>query len=364
MRLNPLHLSQMTSDQMRLLQCMEILCKNHEYIPIDLLSAVYKKPVYNELKQLMNWKLISYENNAKTCGYRLGYGGYDYMALFTLEKRGLLGIGKQLGVGKESDVYLGSMDTEEGPRDVVIKIHRLGRTSFRTVKNNRDYMGNRNNASWLLLSRLSAEKEFSFMSILHKRLPVPEPIWHNRHMVVMSPINGYPITQIRQFLDSQHVFDQMKSIVIQLAEFGLIHGDLNVYNLMIDDDEKVYLIDFPQMVSTSHENAEMYYDRDVEGVIGFAQKWNCNVGEFPTLDEIEINEALDVLVKASGYIKPKKVKEKKENTSSKQVVIEIRTDEHVEYKDKHKPLKLRKSNVNKNKDSIKKSDYGSYRSFI
>jgi RIO-like serine/threonine protein kinase len=34
-----------------------------------------------------------------------------------------------------------------------LKLHRLGRTSFRAVKNQRDYLGRRTNYSWLYLSR-------------------------------------------------------------------------------------------------------------------------------------------------------------------------------------------------------------------
>ena len=34
-----------------------------------------------------------------------------------------------------------------------LKLHRLGRTSFRAVKNQRDYLGKRQNYSWLYLSR-------------------------------------------------------------------------------------------------------------------------------------------------------------------------------------------------------------------
>jgi len=47
----------------------------------------------------------------------------------------------------------------------------------------------------------------------------------------------------------------MIDLVIKLAEHGLVHGDYNEFNLMIDDEENLTMIDFPQMVSTSHPNA-------------------------------------------------------------------------------------------------------------
>ena len=43
--------------------------------------------------------------------------------------------------------------------EICIKLHRLGRNCFRTVKNNRDYLKANQSASWLYLSRLSSLKE-------------------------------------------------------------------------------------------------------------------------------------------------------------------------------------------------------------
>lgn len=46
-------------------------------------------------------------------------------------------------------------------------------------------------------------------------------------------------------------------VVVRFARAGLIHGDYNEFNILIrrESGEPV-VIDFPQMVSTSHENAE------------------------------------------------------------------------------------------------------------
>eukprot|EP01043_Picozoa_sp_COSAG02_P024265 COSAG02_NODE_1322_length_13259_cov_71.269985_2_plen_39_part_00 len=37
---------------------------------------------------------------------------------------------------------------------------------------------------------------------------------------------------------------------------GLIHSDFNEFNLMVDEEQTVTVIDFPQMVSISHRNAK------------------------------------------------------------------------------------------------------------
>jgi RIO kinase 2 len=56
-------------------------------------------------------------------------------------------------------------------------------------------------------------------------------------------------------------------LISRLAARGLIHCDFNEFNLLIDDEENLTLIDFPQMVSVSHANAEELFDRDVECII-------------------------------------------------------------------------------------------------
>ena len=66
------------------------------------------------------------------------------------------------GVGKEADIFVATNEAEEA---LCVKIHRLGRTSFRRIKQSRDYMMHRKSASWFYLSRLSALKEFAFMKV-------------------------------------------------------------------------------------------------------------------------------------------------------------------------------------------------------
>lgn len=76
-------------------------------------------------------------------------------------------VGLKIGMGKESDIYLCETDDPDRPT-VIVKFARLGRTSFRTVKTNRDYIKSGHSCnSWLYLSRLASLKEFAFMKALH-----------------------------------------------------------------------------------------------------------------------------------------------------------------------------------------------------
>ena len=62
--------------------------------------------------------------------------------------------------------------------------------------------------------------------------------------------------QVQNLVNPGAVFSEMMNIIVRLARHGLIHSDFNEFNLMIDDNEKLTLIDFPQMVSTAHADAK------------------------------------------------------------------------------------------------------------
>lgn len=63
------------------------------------------------------------------------------------------------------DIYIVASPSGE---QYALKLHRLGRTSFRNLKNKRDYHKHRKNVSWLYLSRLSAMKEFAYMKVMEQ----------------------------------------------------------------------------------------------------------------------------------------------------------------------------------------------------
>ena len=79
----------------------------------------------------------------------------------------------------------------EEEEQLCLKLHRLGRTCFRKIREKRDYHKNRKQMSWIYLSRISATKEFAYMKALYDRgFPVPKPIDFNRHCVVMQLVQG------------------------------------------------------------------------------------------------------------------------------------------------------------------------------
>lgn len=296
----------MSRDDFRVLTAVEMGMKNHEIVPCSLIASIasLKHGGCNKiLRELVKHKLIAWERTKTVQGYRLTNAGYDYLALKTLSSRQVVeSVGNQMGVGKESDIYIVA---NEAGQQLALKLHRLGRTSFRNLKNKRDYHKHRHNVSWLYLSRLSAMKEFAYMKALYERkFPVPKPIDYNRHAVIMELINGYPLCQIHHVEDPASVYDEAMELIVKLGNHGLIHGDFNEFNLMLDKDDHITMIDFPQMVSTSHPNAEWYFDRDVKCIREFFMKRFSYESElYPTFSDIRKEDSLDVEVSASGYTK-------------------------------------------------------------
>jgi len=306
MKLDASAIRYLTTEDFRCLTAVEMGSRNHEIVPTTLIakiSTLRGGGVHKSISTLAKNGLIAKVQNAKYDGYRLTYGGYDYLALKTCCKRdSVYAVGNQIGVGKESDVYVVA---DETGLQKVLKIHRLGRISFRTVKENRDYLRNRKSGSWMYLSRLAAIKEHAFMKILHEHgFPVPKPIDQTRHCIVMEFIDAFPLRQIDNIENPRKLYDLLMSLIIRLANQGLIHGDFNEFNILLRENGEPVLIDFPQMISTLHANAKEQFDRDTQCIRVFFEKRFGFVGELPDFDkDVKREGTLDALVEASGFSK-------------------------------------------------------------
>jgi RIO kinase 2 len=207
----------------------------------------------------------------------------------------------------------------------------------------------------MYMSRLAALKEFTFMRALRDAgFAVPEPVGWNRHTIVMELIDAFPLRQISEVPDPAELYGQLMEMILRLARVGLIHGDFNEFNILVEEREAgahpaeqpseqpseqppahpspslppsqssaapptseqppptltlhPILIDFPQMVSVSHPNASFYFDRDVACIKRFFTRRFGFVSDEPgPFFEDAIKDLgkdvrrLDVEVEASGF---------------------------------------------------------------
>lgn len=326
MKLDTTYMRYLTPDDWKVLQAVEKGSNNHEVVPTKLIGqlAHLKSGIGNTNKaisDLAKINLISRLRNAAYDGYRITYNGFDYVALKTLHQHGNIEeLEHTIGVGKESDIY--SCKTKNG-ESRVLKIHRLGRISFRTVRNKRDYLKIGKGGSWMYLSKLAAQREYEFMNILYRNeFKVPTPFDCSRHLVLMERIDGFPMRQLYECKDYEKLYNGLMKFAVKLANNGLIHCDFNEYNIMIVEETGDFVvIDFPQCISIEHPDAAFYFKRDVNCIrrffkrrFGYSPKkvdstmldtdgyGNGFMYGYPVFErDIERVNDLDVQVKASGY---------------------------------------------------------------
>ncbi len=260
---------ELESEDLRVLQLIEAGMTSREFVPKEQILKYSKVPMDRidfELSRLDKLGLI-YRMKAGYTGYTLNYSGYDCLAINALVKADVLAaFGKPLGVGKEADVF-DALD-HRGTR-VAVKFHRLGRISFRQTRRKRGYMLDR--AGWLFQSRLAAEKEFEALRMVFARgVAVPEPIYQNRHVIVMGVIEGAMLGRWRELEEPQVVLQEILANMRKaFLEAGVIHGDLSEYNVILKSDMHVLIIDWPQAILRSHPNAEDLLSRDVKNILDF-----------------------------------------------------------------------------------------------
>ena len=169
----------------------------------------------------------------------------------------------------------------------------------------------------------------------------------------MGFIDAFPLRQISEVPDPAGLYAELMEMILRLAKYGLIHGDFNEFNILVKEETKELgptlsnekelipiptsttdppspptvsipsnqpttltnltpiLIDFPQMVSTSHPDAAMYFDRDVNCIKTFFQRRFHFTSDAPgpffkdALKSIGRDgvKRLDVEAEASGFSK-------------------------------------------------------------
>lgn len=303
----------LSPEDFKVLTSVEMGMRNHELVPGTLVNSIATLRFGGcgkLLVDLTKHKLLAYERGKRYDGYRLTYAGYDYLALNVLTHRDVLGgVGNQIGVGKESDVFI--CESPDQQEKYAIKFHRLGRVCFRKVSEKRDfYTKSKNKTSWIYLSRKAAQREFQFLSFMyHKGMPVPKPIDSSRHVVVMELINGrilnhYTLDSFEPEERDRQVAKLYKNLMDLIFKFAnetrVIHGDFNEFNILIRHNQETnelepVIIDLPQMIGIDHELAPEQFERDVNCIVDFFNKrFHYESDYVPKWEDIDENPKEDV----------------------------------------------------------------------
>ncbi len=262
-------------EDFRILMAIEIGMRRSKYVTIKNIKfySRYRMPeTLFRLNKVHKLDLIIRDSSKSEIGYVLNSKAYDLLALHTLVEKNMISqLGPLIGKGKESDVY-SCMDDDENV--MALKIYRMGRTSFRSIKKFRDIIGDRTHFSWLYVNRLAAKKEFEALKkISTLKLNTPKPIGYNRHVIVMSYLRGKELVYFKSIRNPQKIFNriikQMKKIFQKL---DMIHGDLGEFNIVLDEKGNILIIDWLQWVSRDHPNAFSFLERDIINICHFFLK--------------------------------------------------------------------------------------------
>lgn len=266
---------QLTPNDLRVLESIEKHIGRYEYVPLEIIEKTTHIPetrlilILSKLHKLGLIKRISFSGYK---AFRLTYLGLDMIALQYLVRRNILeAIGDKIGVGKESDIYRG---LAPGNIKVIVKFLRIGRTSFRKTRIKRGWVEDPK-YTWFHQSKIAAEREYKALKELYSlKCSVPYPLAYNRHVIVTEYIDGVELYTKPKLENPYRVLEIILDTLRKAyLEAGIIHGDLSEYNILVDiENNKPYIIDWPQYVYRDEPNAMDLLKRDIQYIIRFFKK--------------------------------------------------------------------------------------------
>ncbi|NTV22773.1 MAG: serine protein kinase RIO [Nanoarchaeota archaeon] len=176
-------------------------------------------------------------------------------------------------IGKEANIFLA--ETKDHSY-VIVKIYRLASCNFNKmysyIRSDPRFMSLKNRKRLVIFRWV--QREYRNLLLARERLNVPTPIAFSNNVLVMESIgDDRPAPQLKDQTpkDIKGFASNILKQVEDLAELGLVHGDLSEFNIL-NQNEKPYFIDFSQGTSTQDPNAEEYLKRDLENLARFFRK--------------------------------------------------------------------------------------------
>lgn len=269
---------QLETLEYRVLKVFVSSIKHHEIINnhnILSYSNLHKDRVEYALENLLKLKLIFKTEK----GFKLLTAGLDVFALKLLVESGIIiGIGNSLGIGKESDVVEAISQIHQRR---AVKFFRIGRISFTDTKRKRSLEKNKNVNNWLLINIEAAKREYDFLIKLKStKMNIATPYFRSMHSIVMDRINGLRLIEIRNLHNPKEIFYKVFEQIRLAYNENIINGDLSEYNILLDENNDILIIDWPQAVTLDHPNAEFLIRRDLHNVIRyFRRKFDLSIDE-------------------------------------------------------------------------------------
>jgi RIO kinase 2 len=252
--------------------------KHHEIIKnqeIISYSNLHKDRIEYALRNLLKFKLISKTEK----GFKLVSSGLDVYALKILvDSKIIFGIGKPLGIGKESDVVEAITEFNQ---DRAIKFFRIGRISFTDTKRKRSIEKRKDVHNWLLINIEAAKREYDFlMKLKQTKMNISTPYFRAMHSIVMHRINGIRLIDYKHLQNPKEILNKIFDQIKIAYEENIVNGDVSEYNIILDENNNIWIIDWPQAVTLDHPNSNFLIKRDINNVIRFfKRKYDLQIDE-------------------------------------------------------------------------------------
>ncbi len=246
---------------------------DYKFVPAEVIAKtanINPEKIEPLLKSLKDERLV--ENKyTEYLGSAFTYLGLSLYSLWRFVRKGSVSmLGKKMGEGKESLIF---NCYSEKFGEAVLKFHKVGYSSFKKVKEKRDY----GTLHFTVLMVRSAKNEFKALKRLHGHVSVPKPYDWEGNAVLMELIDAKELFRVR-VENPEEVLEMIIEEVREMFSLGIIHGDLSQYNILVNP-EGVWFIDFPQHIDLneleSDEEIRMAEDilrRDVENVLNYFKK--------------------------------------------------------------------------------------------
>ena len=274
-------------DDFKLLKVFASGMKHHEYLTREQIrnySNKYRGSIDYRISRLQEMKLLG----KNQVGYTLLMAGLDAIALKTLAEKDIIkGMGSPIGIGKESDVIKAITPSGE---ERAIKFFRIGRISFREISRKRTYQGNNYIHNWLLVNIEAAKKEYDILKALQNTgIRIPTPYYRAMHCIVMNNIRGSRLVDQRKIKRPTILLQNILNDLRICYNNDIINCDISEYNTVLDVDDNIWIIDWPQAVSRKHPNASDLIKRDVFNIVKFFNR------RFGTIKDVQ--KALDEVIR-------------------------------------------------------------------
>lgn len=214
---------------------------------------------------------------------------FDYstvMSIYRLMNRGV--ISKLYGAvasGKEAKVYWGK---GPGGEDLAVKIFYVQTASFRGgrlkyILGDPRFEGLKGDFRKLVYAW--CQKEYRNLArALEAGVRVPRPYAVERNVLVMEFIgkDGVPAPLIKDKVpeDPVRAFSEVKEYLKRLYLYAkLVHADLSEYNILVDEGDRLVIIDLGSAVLSSHPQAVEFLRSDVRNIYRFFSGLGVETGD-------------------------------------------------------------------------------------